>query len=265
MTKINRKGKANKQNQYNIYLKTSKDELEEVRRKCENIGAFSLQLTEKQQRFYSLSLKTGVIEVGSTSELSQGYLKDTVDDSIKAAASAFNNGVVLGCNVTLISIIDGMIKKYETNDATHSKLNILKSLLLKILKDGYIQVYRTVLENVISDDSLIEYADLDTARYLFIDKLYKIYEMSGISKYAIENNISAEFFRENLPMDYFTSKKTVVDIIIDLSINSGNVFDVSIAQFNQDVINSTETDKEILKATIDLLSLLITGNQLVLC
>ena len=89
--------------------------------------------------------------------------------------------------------------------------------------------------------------------------------MSGISKYAIENNISAEFFRENLPMDYFTSKKTVVDIIIDLSINSGNVFDVSIAQFNQDVINSTETDKEILKATIDLLSLLITGNQLVLC
>lgn len=253
------------QNQYNIYLKTAKDELEEVRRKCENIGAFSLQLTEKQQRFYSLGLKTGVIEVGSTSELSQGYLKDTVDDSIKAAASAFNNGVVLGCNVTLISIIDGMMKKYETNDAEHSKLHILKSLLLKILKDGYIQVYRTVLENVISDDSLIEYADLDTAHYLFIDKLYKIYEMSGISKYVIENNISAEFFRENLPMDYFTSKKTVVDIIIDLSINSGTVFDVSAAQFNHDVINSTETDKEILKATIDLLSLLITGNQLVLC
>ena len=43
------------------------------------------------------------------------------------------------------------------------------------------------------------------------------------------------------------------------------MLDLSTGEFNKDVINSTETDKEILKATIDLLSLLITGNQLVLC
>ena len=43
------------------------------------------------------------------------------------------------------------------------------------------------------------------------------------------------------------------------------VLDMSNGVFSDTIVNSTETDKEILKATIDLLSLLITGNQMVIC
>ena len=53
------------------------------------------------------------------------------------------------------------------------------------------------------------------------------------------------------------------DIIIHYSICTHQVFDVSTKKFTNRVINSSQTDEEILKATIDLISLLITGNQMV--
>lgn len=269
------------QSKYDVYINVAKTELEEIRRKCENVGAFSVQLTEKQQRLYSLELKTGVIEVGSTSELSQGYLSDTVDDSIKAAASAFNNGIVLGCNVTLIDIINDMIDKYNTSDIGSDKM---KCKLLEILRDGYINVYMTVLNNVIPDDvvcpsndvsplswiydmslfSDYKQVNLTDAYNIFIDKLSRHYVMLGITREMIIKNIPEEFFTEYLSDDYFSEVRHINDVIIELSIKSKNVFDVTTAQFSHDIINSTETDKEILKATIDLLSLLITGNQLIL-
>jgi hypothetical protein len=41
------------------------------------------------------------------------------------------------------------------------------------------------------------------------------------------------------------------------------VFDISTLEFSNSVINSAQTDEEILKATIDLISLIIVGNQMV--
>ena len=59
------------------------------------------------------------------------------------------------------------------------------------------------------------------------------------------------------------NKMTLHDIIVEYSLKTNQVFDVSTKQFTNTVINSTQTDEEILKATIDLISLLITGNQMV--
>ena len=53
-------------------------------------------------------------------------------------------------------------------------------------------------------------------------------------------------------------------MIITKSLNEKKVFDLTTGKFSDSVINSAETDKEILQATIDLLALLITGNQIVL-
>jgi hypothetical protein len=52
-------------------------------------------------------------------------------------------------------------------------------------------------------------------------------------------------------------------MIIEYSIMHHKVFDVSDMNFTSDVVNSLQTDEEILKATIDLIALLITGNQMV--
>ena len=53
------------------------------------------------------------------------------------------------------------------------------------------------------------------------------------------------------------------DVIILYSIMTNQVFDVSTFRYSTEVINSSQTDEEILTATIDLISLLIVGNQMV--
>jgi chaperonin GroEL (HSP60 family) len=241
---------------YNTFYNVAKTELEEVRKKCENIGTFSLELNKKQQRVHALSLKTGVIEVGSTSELSQGYLKDMVDDAIKAAASAYNNGIVLGCNVTLLKAIEDVM--VDVND----KIDIM---LLSMLKEGYSNVYKTVLSNVISDDIVLGVSD----RFDISDDSDKINNViSENVKKILNKNRNYKDYDCNLCISCNDVKVStpyyLYDAIVDYSINSHTVFNLSTGKFDNDVINSSETDKEILKATIDLLSLLITGNQLVL-
>lgn len=52
--------------------------------------------------------------------------------------------------------------------------------------------------------------------------------------------------------------------IIETSIKDQKVFDLSTKEYSTDVINSAKTDIEILTATVDLLKLLLTGNQMVL-
>lgn len=52
--------------------------------------------------------------------------------------------------------------------------------------------------------------------------------------------------------------------IIATSIKDQKVFDLSTGEYNRDIINSAKTDIEILTATVDLLKLLLTGNQMVI-
>ena len=186
---------------YNQFVEDAKDSYEEIRKKCETMGVFSIDMVEKQKRYYSLKLKTGVIEVTADSELSLGYKKDVVDDSVKAAASAYDNGIVPGCSLTILRKLKSL--KDDTNIDETTKL------FIDILYKGFYNVYKTVLSNVMVDEE------------------------------AIDN-------------------------IINKSIDSNVVYDIRHKDFTGNVINSAETDKEILKAIIDLISLLITGNQLVL-
>lgn len=242
---------------YEKYLKVAKEELEETRKKCEKIGTFSVELNQKQQRVYSLGLKNAIIEVGSTSEISQGYLKDTVDDAVKAAASAYNNGVVLGCNVSTIRIIEKMLC---------DEIDKLDYTLLKMLLDGYKEVYKTVLMNAFENSNI-------TLENYTGEKPLEVFgtDISSIAKnvYGLFASSAIEEIADGIvkgktnPMDYLPDN--VYDFLISVSSKYNEVFDIASRTFTKDVINSAETDKEILKATIDLLGLLITGNQLVLC
>ena len=55
----------------------------------------------------------------------------------------------------------------------------------------------------------------------------------------------------------------IIDVLIDQSIKNSVVFDLSTNGYNKDVINSAATDIEVLTAVVDLMSILITGNQLI--
>ena len=56
----------------------------------------------------------------------------------------------------------------------------------------------------------------------------------------------------------------VKDAIIDYSIERNQVYDLTESDFSKDIINSTATDIEVIRAVMELISLLLTGNQAIL-
>lgn len=250
---------------YKDTLKDAEDNLNEVIRKYEKQGRFNTEVAEAQERYYALRLKTGVIEVGGDSELSQTFLKDAVDDSVKAAESAFRNGVVHGCNIDLITSIDEILTEVDDE---------LEKELLLILRDGFVNVYKTVLFNAYGDvsfdmndrDAIINYLtskfNIENSNTLkkdidaYITERLKTYEYKKISLKSISNAILSLVDKNRMSVK-------LDDIIVYLSLKRNMVFDVSQGSFNNEVVNSLQTDKEILIATIDLIKMLITGNQMI--
>lgn len=235
---------------YKKYLELAKKELEETRRKCKVNGTFSPDLAAKQQRYYSLGLKIGVIEVGASSEMSQGYLKDVVDDAVKAAASAYHNGVVKGCNVTLLQCL------YDYRSTLPGSCTEL--LLVDILIEGFENVYKNVLSNVLKNSEWSENWAVSPHNILLALRNTNgiAYTLSSDRADIVDNALSEE--------EKLRQPSTMFDAVVRMSLITSTVFDLSKNAFSSGIINSTETDREILKATIDLLALLITGNQLVL-
>lgn len=239
--------------EYKKRLNIARVELEEIQRKVESNGTFSFDLVAKQDRLYALGLKTGAIEVGASSEISQSYIKDMVDDAVKAAASAYNNGVVLGCNVTMSSILQDMVSHTEDE---------LDKTLLEILLNGFKSVYKSVINNVFEDIPILPNDVIVEDTDEFREKVFN----------SVLNTLRKNTPCTNIKFDFEDFKKvstdctSIHDVLTDMSITNEVVVDLgNHGEFSTLIINSSETDKEILKAVVDLLSLLITGNQMVIC
>ena len=246
---------------YNKIVEEATYDLEEKEKKYQKLGTFNLEVSQAQDRLYSLKLKMGIIEVGGDSELSQKLLKDSVDDAIKAASSAYYNGVVKGCNTNLLTVI------YELLEESRPLNDDLNSSLLRILLYGFMDVYRTVLDNGFKELSE-KYTPEDSSN---IDSLRNGVTLfcNAFGKTRGNINVDSIFrdkdkFEEALKVvTWYYDNPTIHDVIICYSILTGEVFDVSKFEFSKDVINSFQTDEQILTATIDLISLLIVGNQIV--
>ena len=248
---------------YNRVLKEAERELEEAKEKYKKLGTFNIEVTQCQQRLYSLQLKMGIIEVGADSELSQKMLKDAVDDAIRAAASAYDHGIILGCNVNLIQSIQELImKKEEIFPSSHEGMNI-ETLLLVILRDGFKDVYRTVLSNAFDDIPSLEQELHEDTTEDNIKFFLSILPVSHIT--SLEDlGITKDDFQKTVDICLGRRTVSLQDFLIELSLQTGKVLDISTFRYTDKVVNSTQTDEEILKATIDLISLLITGNQMVI-
>lgn len=237
---------------YNILKKEAYDEMVFLEKKYQKLGTFNLEVSKAQQRYYSLNLNMGVIEVGGDSELSQKMMKDTVDDAILAASSAYEHGVVYGCNTSLLQCIDEISKDAKYDD--------LDRILIRILYDGFRDVYSTVLRNAFTNNTII---DDDT-------------ECNGITeKVSLVTEFINTFFNKDMKMDdkvlesvinNITDKYSVVtlhDVLIHYGLAVNKVFDVTQMEYSDTIINSTQTDLEVLTATIDLMGILIAGNQMI--
>lgn len=259
-------------NLYHVFLDDAKETLDDLVEKYAKMGTFNYEVTEAMKRYSALQLKTAVIQAGGDSELSKAMLKDTIDDAIRAADSAYNNGYILGCNVTTSSVIRSMIAELHTIENPTIQ-DVIKERLLCILSEGFYEVYRTVLGNAFNDfmftftNGAFRQALLN--KEIMDELAEKVNET--IQKFLnIEYSFDTEFIREVVDTLYNENESddkevsfNIFTLIITKSLDDEEVFDLVSKTYSKDIINSAATDVEVLTAIIDLMNILITGNQLV--
>ena len=306
---------------YEKYLNEAIRDLHDTEKRYQRLGTFNLEIAQAEQRLNALEMHIGKIEVGADSEYSRGYVKDTVDDAVKASKSAFNFGVVNGCNVTLLRIIWDLHEECKRYDRENG-VRTIEYYVSKIILNGFIDVYRTIINNMdipmkksintdtsnmwiskdqfaqwFSDPDTLEIRELwersdvkDTIADILVSVFNRFMNVDGVDKeyyldlFTNEETKDAFYyaFRE-ISRDYIKKVKETVekdpdakneffgqfyfdvaDYLIYASIFLNKVIDITTGRFTDTIINSVETDVQILRAVTDLINILITGNQLVI-
>lgn len=253
---------------YEKYLYDAKHHMDTAIEKYKNLATFNFEVDNTKKRYQALKLKMGQIEVGSKTQFSQDFLKDAMDDAVKAAESAYSNGVINGCHVSLMNAIRRLHLDPNNSD--------IDKYLLRALFYAFRKVRFAVLENGFSDSSCGLYSlartdDIDgflknfnytiSAKLgvdVFFDKQV-IDKVSGFTEYVI-----GKYSHKGGDISIFTlinEFELYTDSVLDLDMEASA--DRPVFKFSNTVINSTATDREILIATSDLVGLLTTGNQLV--
>lgn len=266
---------------YQAALKEAENDLNDVIEKFQILGTYTRDVYEAQQRYASLKMKISNIYVGGDSDLSREMRKDSAEDAIRAAESAYHYGYVQGCNLTLSMIVK---KMYDEAPLGSLKKNILGAIL-----SAFKEVYKVVLENafgsdhklIVSIDSVASGKLSENAQRILAGVLIgttKINEnIDSVSEYITLDVVRAagrilsseESEKLSKATDANTDETTHVEIdinkfIVEISMNMGLVLNLDTMKFSDDIINSAKTDIEILTATSDLLSILVVGNQVVM-
>lgn len=257
-----------------LYMRALNDaerDLKQVINKFAALGTYSRVVYDAQKRLASIKMQMAKIYVGGESELSKRLLKDSIIDSIRAAESAFQNGFILGCNVTTLQAIRKVTDKY-VNETGKIKDSTEKIFILNALNYAFKNVYSKVLGNAFPEHicyfNEIERKEWNISGAIDFNagsfsSMYNLGEIIDRKIYDPDHSLKKLFntldLGENESIEY-----DVFNLIIERSIHGGEVFDLDKLKFSKDVINSSKTDVEILTATIDLLSLLMVGNQVVM-
>ena len=185
--------------------------------------AYSAKVYDAKARISQLEMKNFIYYIGADSELQKQIINDAVDDVIKCLRSAIRNGVIPGCQISIINAC--------YNLAT-ANLPDLESAINTIIKDACINVYGMVLNGPNKDgiDGILNAVDYD------------------LGALGIEGN-------------YDEDNGDVALQIIEKSVDLGKVFDLETLQYTDEVITSAETDVMVLRAASELIKILTSGNQ----
>ena len=253
-----------------LYYKTINNirhKLTEAQKRSESVNTYNFEAKDLQKRLFNLQMKIGTIEVGGESTLSQELMYDVVDDTVKATSSAYHNGIVKGCSVSTLRAIDRVRLKGNHTD--------LENIIINCIRDGFRSVYKVLLSSVFDDTSIRDIFDFSGETTP--EKVKEIYiKIKEITKWNINYNDFKNFVfassdrqnvdREDGPTTMLigTTGDNLFDTIIDFSVYTACPFDLSTREYNPSIINSAKTDTEVLLASSDLISLLITGNQFII-
>ena len=254
-------------NMYDLAVADAKTSLDAAIEKFKELGTYTRDVYDAQKRYCSLRMKMATLYVGGESDLSRNMFKDSADDAIRAAESAYQYGYIKGCNLTLIQIVHDML--VDETDA-------VRYFILSAIGKGFMNVYIEVMNNAFpaSDDGT-GYDNIPADRF-----------SKGSDVKASARSIASELkdYEINIPEDYLTelivkyinsdnilfadskmkNSISVAELMVYISIIDGRVFDLATMDFTNDVINSMKTDAEILSATTELLSIMEIGNQVVM-
>lgn len=200
-------------------------------------GTLDKEYMFAQMRWIRLSGSTGVIKVGGLSDIQQRTDKDAIDDAVLACRSAFENGYVRGMNLEILSYLKKCLKiKEMSRDTEDYEFEILNML--------YTCFYLTslkVLEN--------KHPALDRQRTIKI----------------VDSEVDGDQIMSFATTDMRFSNQSVLDFLIendkhyDYNLRTEVCHDPNAWE----VVNSSATDVEILRAVINVLTTVITSNQFV--
>lgn len=195
--------------------------------------ATSMKLSHLKKRLARLEMKMSVIYYGADSAFDKEMIHDTIEDGVRALESARAHGVIKGCQYDLLNVAKEMY-----ND-THSRLN---QILLECIIFG--------IQNMLKQD-------LYGKSKCFCDVFDKFVNGDPLEKAPDKYNGRTPAFYQS-----FTNYlQTVLN-----EYNTSDSYPVNLITGEEDtsLIASTETDICAIKASIELLKILIAGNQLLM-
>ena len=247
---------------YKLSVEDAKNSYADAIEKFKELGTYTKEVYDSQARYCSLRMKMATLYVGGVSDLSGNMYKDAADDAIRAADSAFQFGYIKGGNLTIIEIVNEMLN--NANDP-------VREYILKAIGNGFMDVYYEVLFNAFPTDRINHLGeDAITRKDMVCDveKVVDVFVSNGIKipRDKIKTYLNDIIDNPNAIKIGDTTKDEfdIAELLVYFSLLEGKVFDLSIMDFSDNVINSMKTDAEILTATTELLSIMAVGNQVVM-
>lgn len=229
---------------YQAIMTEAEEDYLTAKKKAEKVigGTLDKDFLFKQMRYIKLKGSTGVIRVGALSDIQQRCDKDTIDDAVLACKSAFEHGYVRGMNLEILSILNDWASpdsrmKFDTipygNDIIYMLFRAFYATSLEVIQNKHPDnnVYRRVKVKV-NLYTTQEDAAMDTNKVEWM-----------VSNYTNELALNAAISDFKNMYDYNLRTETMHPI------------------GEWDVINSTATDIEILRAVINVLTTVITSSQ----
>lgn len=98
--------------------------------------SYSSKVYDARARIMQLKMKNYIYYIGADSELQKQIIHDAIDDVIKCLRSAIKNGIIPGCQISIVKAIDTINQNYS---------DPLDLSILDLIKNSCINTYKRVL------------------------------------------------------------------------------------------------------------------------
>lgn len=169
---------------FNTLYHDAEVKLQEEERRALATDSVDNKVFDARTRFSKINCKSATIKVGGTNRLEMSMNMDTLDDAVKASASAVKYGYNQGCNLAIVKAIDMYF------DLNYADITDADKFILDALKSSFVEVYRTVLSKGLSDDkveAIIEESLMSYHCYdMFTNKMDSDYKVINSCRTDIE-------------------------------------------------------------------------------